>query len=232
MKNAIFSLVLGNPEKYKYSLNTITSYAKKYEIPYFICNEQKILFINHYFEKFQCLGLLGEYDRVLCLDGDILITPHARNIFDVYNDADYFYAFHENDEVEHMNRDSWIETYSPNFEWPIYNNRKMYFNSGCVIYSKRHKDVLKTIQEIPFAQKCFSIDAGEQTALNYAIAKSKTPFKSLDHSFNRMDLGQYDFKNDRYQADFIHYAGPCKYGNGNKNETIIKDFENLYGKIN
>ena len=229
-KLAIFSLALGDISRYKLCLDSIAKYAEKYQLSFFLCNGQKYNFINHYFEKFQCLELLKEYDRVLCLDADVLITPSAKNIFMEYPDENYLYAFNENGDADHMKRDSWIETYSPDFEWPLIDNRKMYFNSGCVLYSKAHINLFSLISQIKFTQKCFSIDGGEQTALNFAVAKNKIPFKSLSHSFNRMDLGEFDNENKRYQADFIHYAGPCKYGNGNKQETIIKDYNNIYGK--
>jgi len=229
-KNAIFSLVLGDPNKYRTCLTSVLKYSKKYNAPFFIASEIHINFINHYFEKFQCLDLLNEYDRVLCLDADILITPNAKNIFEEYSDMDYLYAFHENDDNETMNRDKWIEAYNPDFEWPTYNNRKMYFNSGCVLYSKKHKDILDKIKEIKYTHKCFSIDGGEQSALNYAIAKNKIPFKTIDYSFNRMNLGQNDPENKRYNANFIHYAGICMYGNGNKQQTIEEDYNKLYNQ--
>ena len=46
-----------------------------------------------------------------------------------------------------------------------------------------------------------------------------------------MDLGEADENNERFNSDFIHYAGPCKYGNGNKQETIKKDYYKLYAEM-
>lgn len=227
-KTAIFSLAIGNINNYRICLSTVAKYAEKYKIPFFLGTQPTINFINHYFEKFQCLELLKEYDRVLCLDGDVLVTPKAANIFEKYDNENYLYAFHENADSEHMNRDSWIETYEPNFEWPIYNKRKMYFNSGCVLYSKKHANLLDKIKEIKYTNKSFSIDGGEQTALNFAVAKNKIPFESISHSFNRMNLGENDPDNKRYEADFIHYAGICRYGNGDKQNVIKEDYRFLY----
>lgn len=228
MKNCIFVLALGDISRYEYCLRAIDNYSKKYKLPLFLGRDIRFNFLNHYFEKFQCLELLETFDRVLCIDADILPTPNSRNIFEIYDNLNFLYAFHENFNTEHMNRDGWIDTYSPIFEWPIYKGRKMYFNSGCIIYSKIHKNIGNLIKRNQYSQKCFSIDGGEQTAINYTVAKYQIPFESLDHSFNRMDLGNFDENNDRYNADFIHYAGPCKYGNGNKFETIEKDYKELY----
>ena len=43
-----------------------------------------------------------------------------------------------------------------------------------------------------------------------------------------MHLGKSDLNNERYKADFIHYAGPCQYGNGNKPETMKMDYDQFY----
>lgn len=229
-KTAIFCLAMGDINKYKICLSSVAKYGKKYKIPFFIATQPQIYFINHFFEKFQCLQLLEEYDRVLYLDADIIITPKARNIFEEYPDDQYLYAFNENFDAEHMNRDTWIDMYDPDFEWPTYNNRKMYFNTGCILFSKKHLNLLNLIKQIKFTNKCFTIDASEQTALNFAVSKNKIPFKSIDYSFNRMNLGKTDSENKRYNADFIHYAGVCRYGNGNKQDVIKEDYCNLYAE--
>lgn len=45
-----------------------------------------------------------------------------------------------------------------------------------------------------------------------------------------MHLGNKDENNERFKANFIHYAGPDVYGNGNKNETMKNDYIKLYGE--
>ena len=55
-------------------------------------------------------------------------------------------------------------------------------------------------------------------------------FQSFDYSFNRMHLGNKDENHERLNANFIHYAGPDVYGNGNKNETMVNDYNKLYNK--
>jgi lipopolysaccharide biosynthesis glycosyltransferase len=228
MKTCIFVLALGNIEAYKFCLAATEKYSHKYQIPLILGRTKKFNFINNYFEKFQCLELLDTYDRVLCIDADIMPTPNARNIFEEYPDENYLYAYHESTNDSAMNRDPWIASYSPDFSWPMYNDKKQYFNGGCVLYSKKHRHIPELIKNITYTQKCFSIEFGEQTALNYVVAKHQFPFKSLDYSFNRMHLGKLDPNNERYKADFIHYAGPCTYVNGNKQEAMAHDFRTLY----
>jgi len=228
MKTAIFQIFIGQPhEGYKLCINSVKSYSQG-KADYFISNKTRINGPSVYFEKLQCLDLLDHYDRVLLIDCDILVTPKAENIFEKYPE-DFLFAFNENSDDEWMQRESWIDTYSPDFDWPVYNGRKQYFNTGCVLLNKSHRNILNLMAQMKFTHKNFSIDSSEQTPLNYVVSKHKIPFKSLDYSFNRMDLGKNDPTNERYKANFIHYAGPCRYGNGNKKEAMELDYKNLYG---
>jgi lipopolysaccharide biosynthesis glycosyltransferase len=227
MKLAVMSMAIGNKSEWDYCLKSQSDYCKKYGYDYFIETKSKINFINVYFDKFSCIRLLENYDRVLFLDADVLITPHARDIFKEYPDQEYIYAWNENINDVEMNRDSWIATYDPDFDWPMLDGRKRYFNTGCVLYSKKHKDLLTKIKMIPFTRKHFSIDGGEQTAINFVVSKENWKFKNIDRKFNWMNCGSSDPENKRLDADFIHYAGPCLYGNS-KSEVIKSDYNTLY----
>jgi lipopolysaccharide biosynthesis glycosyltransferase len=233
MKTAIFQILIGPTRGQEYCIKSVLNYCKKYNIEHFLSQEVKINGPHIMFEKYQLFNLLNAgYDRVLYLDADVLITPNAENIFEKYFKMDKFYAYDENDKPEWMDRDNYIYENISNIEWPInQKGKKQYFNAGIMLFSK------EVFSKYPYAFNLNDIPNwpnlwyfGEQTIVNYWIAKNKIPFESIDYSFNRMDLGEYDLKNDRYNANFIHYAGPCKYGNGNKNETIAEDFEFLYGK--
>ena len=220
--------MLKREKGYKFCFRAVSEYAKKYNISLVLVTSPSIHFINAYFEKFQCLDYLNIYDRVLCLDADVMPTPTARNIFDVYDNPKYLYAFHENLNQGFMNRNMWIDNFHPNFVWPTYRGRLLYLNSGVCLYSRGHEKILPLIKKIPFGPEHLSIDVGEQTGLNYVVFQNKISYRVISHSFNRMDLGEQDPKNKRYQADFIHYAGPCHYGTGIKAEVIHQDFINLY----
>ena len=230
MKEAIITMSIGRDPNSQSCIESMKRYAKRYDKDFFAIIQPKLNHINVYFEKFQYLELFKEYDRILFLDSDVLITPNARNIFDLYPDPEKFYAFDESSPTEWMNRDKWIEQMPVNFSWPM--NRagvRSYFNSGVQLVGKNCQSFISRIFTERFSANNFYIDTGEQTALNYLCFKyAPLRFRSLHYTFNRMDLGEYDLENLRYQADFIHYAGPCKYGNGNKLETIAADYKTLY----
>ena len=56
-------------------------------------------------------------------------------------------------------------------------------------------------------------------------------FESFDYRFNRMHLGKKDDLGERFKSNFIHYAGPDVYGNGNKFETMMNDYKTLYTQL-
>lgn len=230
MKTLIYQIFIGkqNPG-YKSCMNSVKQYANKYGIDYYLQEEPKTI-LPVYFEKMLLLEKLEQYDRVAYIDADILITPNAKNIFEEYPKQDVFYAYDENDVSEHMDRDPYIKELTPVIEWPRNDKGKfVYFNTGVMIFSKLLLPEFKKMlggEIIPQGPRLSYF--GEQTYYNYWLQYNHIPIKSIAHSFNRMDLGNYDPNTERYSADFIHYAGPCKYGS-DKYKTMVEDYKNLYG---
>lgn len=227
-KNIIFTLGINNYDKLP-TLDALKKYALKCDADLFIQTNQVIKHVNFYFEKFYFVELLESYERVLYVDADVLVTPNSQNIFELYNDDNYFYAYHENDNTSTMDRDEFIRPiiqYVKN--WPTESNgKKTYFNAGVFLVSQKQKSFFKNFRDVPNIEGILSF--GDQTYLNYLVFKNEIPFKSLDYSFNRMHLGNKDNENLRYKSNFIHYAGPDVYGDGNKLKTINNDYNNLYG---
>ena len=165
------------------------------------------------------------------MDADVLITPNALNVFEQYPDVNKFYAFHENDNTKDMDRDYIINDLLNDFpEWPIGGNgKRIYFNAGIFLVSKPNINVYKKFKDIPNLPSI--MEFGDQTFLNYLTHKNEVPFESFDHTFNRMHLGKKDESGERFKANFIHYAGPDVYGNGNKFETMMNDYKKIYNKL-
>lgn len=188
-------------------------------------------FHSEYFEKMYFIELLNNYERVLYLDADILITPRAANIFEVYPDQGKLYAFHENLPTEAMNRDQYIAPLlNACPHWPrASNGRLQYFNSGVLLISQGQREAFKDFRDIPAGLEVIDEWFPDQTYLNYLAVKNNVPFGEIDFSFNRMHMGERDPEGERFRANFIHYAGPDAYGAGDKIETIRDDFYRLYG---
>lgn len=229
MKKAIISLAIGNPQPYLVGLNSALEYSKKIGADFYVISEPRLKYRFPHFEKLQLLGLFDDgYDRVLYLDGDTIITPDARDIFEEYPDETKFYAYDENShpDLDCMDRDSDVKALPKDFEWEKNEQGKYkYFNAGVMLFSKQHRFCFSGIEDLPDVPEMWKY--AEQTALNYLIAKNGIEWEAIDYSFNRMDLGQEDPDKERFKADIIHYAGPCLYKEEDqqtKYHQMIKDW--------
>ena len=235
LKRAIFQLYIGEPNPmYDISVKTFGDYARKIGADHIVATTPKINSVSLLLEKFQLLDFFeGElaYDRILYVDADVLPTPHAADIFQEYQDPEFFYAFDENFNTRPMNRDTTLNKMGElGFEWKK-NDRgmKQYFNAGVFLISKDNCDFLKDYRQLPELPNLWEF--GDQNYMNYLVMKHGVKFQSLDYSFNRMDLGSIDENKERYKANFIHYAGPSRYGDKTKSkiENFVADYEVLYG---
>jgi lipopolysaccharide biosynthesis glycosyltransferase len=226
-KKIIMSLALnGVSKEFNRSIFSIENYCEKYKIDLRILTQPTINGPHIFFEKFNFVSLLDNYEQVCYMDLDILITPNARNIFEACNEKNFFYAFEENSDLIHMRRDEFVRpllNYCP--DWPLNNLQKYrYFNAGIFVVSHLHKKCFENFINVPNINGIETF--GDQTYMNYLITKNKIPFKYLDYSFNRMHLGLPDPENKRLQADIIHYAGQ-----DNKGYRIENDYKLLYETI-
>ncbi|WP_220752595.1 glycosyltransferase family 8 protein [Shewanella sp. KT0246] len=213
MKKAIFTLAIGDNPMYKAALESFKIYADKVgadliisdQLHYKINIEDPLYSASPAWpEKLFTAEILKNYDRVLYLDADILVTPHARDIFDEYQDLDTVYMF---DEGQHLDRNLPISQISAALgevdEWNKINGQLSYYNFGMFLISKPCK--LFELATLDGMQKvCNHVKFYDQTYVNYIIQKHKISNQCVDPEFNRMEfLGQEGYK----KADFIHYAG-------------------------
>lgn len=222
-KTAIFTIAIYGLEYFNYTIPTIKMYADKIGSDFVKLDRQVINFYGLHYEKFHIIELLNKYERVLHLDADIIVTPNARNIFELFPDKDKVYAYNENGDGV-MDRDMFIENILTD-GWQKANGKYIYFNAGVVLISNNNKDIFNNVRIIEFDK---SIGLSSQTLMNYFVFKNNIPFEDIGLSFNRMNLGEDDKENSRYNADFIHYAGNDTYSNGDKLETIKNDYNHFY----
>lgn len=240
MKKAIYTIMLGKNPMFQVTRQAMQWYAEKVgadlivrttRLTPILKNENNLSIITACVEKLFIEDLLQLYDRVLYLDADVLITPFAPNIFDVYSDLKTVYLYNEG---QYLDRAYCVEKVYQLFdyqkEWEKQNERFIYYNAGIMLCSKQANFFqYKSLEE--FESSYQQLPFHDQTYFNYLIQKSGVQHQSLDVKFNRMDsLGNPE---ERFQAFFIHYAG-YGYSNHpqNKAQTVAQDFQRLYAKKN
>lgn len=209
MKNLVLTTLIGDCPKY--ALPIFEKYCNKYNLDLHVITERVVNWRDLYYEKFLAVELLDKYDRILFIDGDVLITPQAPNIFEYYPDPTFFYAFHENGYSGQNNRDGFVKETLQGFgdrfiAWPKeWNGKLRYFNSGVMLFSKQHQKALSNFREVD--EITGSLPISEQTCLNAIVTLYNLPYYNMEWSWNRGDLGVPDPNLQRYQSNFIHYSG-------------------------
>lgn len=239
MKKAIYTIMLGNNPMFQFTRQAMQLYAEKVGADLIvrttrltpILTANNLSIITACVEKLFIEDLLQIYDRVLYLDADVLITPFAPNIFEVYPDLNTVYLYNEGQYIERSSCvDKIYQLFDYKEKWLKHNEKFIYYNAGIMLCSKQSNFFqYKSLEE--FESSYQQLPFHDQTYFNYLIQKSGMQHQSIDVKFNRMDsLGKPE---ERFQAFFIHYAG---YGYSsypqNKPQTIAQDFQQLYENKN
>ncbi|MBE0366656.1 glycosyltransferase family 8 protein [Pseudoalteromonas aurantia] len=237
MKKAIFTLAIGDNPMYRAAIASFRYYADKVGADLIISDQlhfpisiekPKYNASPAWTEKLRIGDLLREYDRVLYVDADVLITPNARNVFELYTDRETTYWFDEGVVQDRDNDIALVCDALGDVCWPKNNERFVYYNAGIILTSKEsglfEKTKLDDLQRI-----CNEITHYDQSYFNYLLHRHSIKHASLDKAFNRMDM----FGSDDYlEADFIHYAGKGYAKNSRRRDVqFLKDFGNLYHNL-
>lgn len=206
-RRAVVTLCIGDKADAfgRYSHPPMRAYASKVGADFIKLDQRRVNFtgaINFnpiLFEKYQVYDVLDTYDRVLFLDTDILVTPHAPDIFDDVP-ADRTGGVFEDFGTEQEHRRGLIvkvQEVLGDVGW-----KEGFMNSGAFVVSKRHRDVFRSYQQHGFYDGCY-----EQTNTNWYMHKAGFPPVNVDWRFNFMGLMRVYHGPVHREAYFIHYAG-------------------------
>ena len=238
MKNAVFTLAIGDNPMYRAAVISFQRYADLVGADLIVAQElhYPITLDNPrhtaskaWTEKLYIGELLKRYDRVLYLDADIIVAPHARDIFEVYTDPETLYAFNEGQLLQRQHViDKIAAIMGPLDNWPRYNDKPVYYNVGCMLIS-RQCPLFKFATLDDLQGLCNHIQYYEQTYFNYLLHREGMKHESISAEFNRMDaLG----KDGYLEASFIHYAGRGYTNSSLKREArYVEDFCDMFDGI-
>ncbi|MCG9748459.1 glycosyltransferase [Shewanella sp. Isolate8] len=212
MKKAIFTLAIGDNPMYRAAISSFKQYAEKVSADLIISDQLHYkLHVNNkkfdaspaWSEKLYMQEILKEYDRVLYLDADMLISPWAENIFEQCPDLDAVYMFNEGAHIDRSKQADQINQVLGEVDWPQDDGKMIYFNSGMILVSKQ-TGLFDSASAEEMQKICNEVKFYDQTYINYLIRRDKIRSVCVDKRFNRMPL----LGNENYQeASFIHYAG-------------------------
>lgn len=202
MKSAVVTICFGSKFDALAEIThpTLRAYAAKIGADFHVItipkipNPDKQAFLYSY-EKHQLQTFLLEYDRVIYLDTDIIVSPDCPSLFDVVPYGN-FGAFSEGKWLDRLYA---LDVAQKQFGFiGSMNWCKNYFNAGVMVFDKTHYEVFKLP---PVLHNNFY----DQTWFNIQVATLfYTKFQDITHAFNRMS--HLDWKN-RLEAFIVHYAG-------------------------
>lgn len=182
----------------------IKDYAKRHEATFITFTDRKYPNVNICYEKFRLERVLDSYDRVLYVDGDVLIRPDAPDIFAVVP-REKFAAMDEAAHLRFWNEESIRGQFEP-YGWKGPWNG-IHFNAGVMLLSKAHRSIFRN--KIITNQMYW-----DQPYFNTAVMREKLPFFSLPKEWNFMAYHPYKVLNDmREHAWFTHFSGNQPFEN-------------------
>lgn len=145
--------------------------------------------------------LLETYDRILCLDSDMIINRECPNIFDVVSEEKIGSIYEDvgTRAIDRRQKIAYIQDC-----WGDVNWRTGYTNAGIFLVSKQHRDIF-----LPH-QKRFWLGVGSvDLHVSYNIHKYNFKVHPLEYKWNHMTMFSEEWNNNasRFDSYIIHYAG-------------------------
>jgi lipopolysaccharide biosynthesis glycosyltransferase len=206
---------------------TIKEYAKKCGADFKVLSHTPD--VNTYDNKphyriLEVYNLFEEYDRILCLDCDMLVLKECPNIFNIVPE-DMIGSIYEDKatrKVDRLGRIRHIQSIFGDIGW-----RENYTNAGTFILSKQHRDIF-----LPVDGKYWNQKGSVDVHLSYNIHKYDFKVYELEYKWNHMTMFSETWNNnaDRFNSYIIHYAGGGIFNNNisSKIEQIRNDYKKIY----
>ena len=232
---AIVTVNLGNDPSYRYGLASQRKYAAKCGAEYIVVDEPiielaSIRTIQHqaWLQKLAVFQLLSEFEVILFLDADIIVTPQAQDIFEEYGSGLDALALYDE---SHLGRSRPLSEAAGLLNGSKIDLNVAYYNLGVFLVGRdsglSERVCLETVEKFFLHTVLYP----EQTYISYLILQNRIQVTPLPRSYNFMEESQNVMDvTERYKQNFIHYAGQShRAGRGQKRSTVMRtDFCLLY----
>lgn len=191
-------------------------YAKKVNADFLVITDN-VPAPMHHFRILQCYDLLKKYNRIMHLDGDILIHKNCPDLFDIvpYNKIGTLLEDIGSREVHRRILIKDIQDERGYVDW--YTG---YINTGVFVVSDIHKNIFNISNE-----NLWSKFGQDDVELGYQIHKNKFEIFELPFKYNHMSMFSEDWNGNasRFESLILHYAGNAFYSFMTNTEEIKQD---------
>ena len=164
------------------------------------------------------------YDRILHLDSDALMLPSFPNIFKTVPYEKIGTIYEDKGSRRFIRRETLFSAQNK-FGWV--NLREGYFNTGCFLTSKIHKDIFS-----PVDGHYWQGFGSDDVLLAYNTKKLGFEVHELSYKFNHTTMFSEPWNDeaDRFKSHLIHYAGRGIFDSevANRLAQIKADYKKVY----
>lgn len=200
------------------------AYADRCGVDFVVIGERKVNTIynlDERYEKFQLYDLIDQYDQIVFVDTDILVSPTTPSLFDLVP-VDRFAAVSEAKFSKAPRDIRLTQQVLGNVKW-----QNDYFNSGVMVFGKAHKAVfdprrgeLRLWSTGDFRKSEVNL-LNDQPYLNHRLNELGIEIFGLSYHFNHTRV--ITATHTRFKSFLIHYAGPSGHRYGTRLEQLQKD---------
>ncbi|RRK01473.1 glycosyltransferase [Opitutaceae bacterium TAV4] len=226
MRAALVTLAVGEVPEVRWSHPIFRAYARRHGLDFVVIDEWRVRKGGWFtpkrkraqFEKLQLHRVLGDYERVIFFDADILIHPDCPNLLDLVP-VDCLGAV--SDELPDGGGESWKRRDDlERAQWalgmlPAERVAEPYFNTGVMVASRTCRAVFDPERRWPSKGRW-----REQTGINYNARKDGVQVRYLGREYNFAPIEPDSWRNHGIRlggrvsgALVVHYAGladrPC-----------------------
>jgi len=218
-KRAIVTVAIGEAEAYaRYTRPFLQVYAKRIGVPVLTINTLPPGITNPQLAKLLWIeSVFKEYERVLFLDADIIVSPKCTtNIFDIVPAQSVGMCvcpYLSSDVVECQTRLNIVQQF-----WPeLAQDKRMDFvyrmlNSGVMVIPVAHKSAfnmnVQDVQKMCDAGRKAKVHVTDQDVINYRLIEQNVPLYPLGIQWNCMWY-QWHYIN-RFSIHMAHYITSSK----------------------
>ncbi len=217
-KRAVVTRARDNYEMAVTTHPVLKDYARRCKADFIVINQEKLELGEYSFEIFQCYDLFDTYERILVIDTDTLVTMSCPNLFEVVPEGHIGTIY---EDKYNRKKDRWGRIFKVQQAWGDVGWRKGYINTGVILFSKCHRQVLTYEPD-----KIWDDLGYDDVLIGYNIHKYKCPVFELPYKFNHMSVFSEAGKN-RLKSHIIHYAGRGFSGKKSRPEQIASDLQIL-----
>jgi lipopolysaccharide biosynthesis glycosyltransferase len=212
----------------QYTIPLMKQYAESIKADFIIITESDCIHPQN--NKFKINDYLEKYDRVLYLDSDIVVKPGSPNIFDEVPEEMFGalnYGYPEKGK-ELMNQFLLLSSLKE-----IKVNENLLINSGVMILSKIHKDLIKKPDK-EILVKDGRTTFKDQLYINYLLQKNDIKVHFLEERWNF----RYPYKNEKRLKKalnknfyFIHFNSRSSMYKKNEKLLVQEFIEKINKKL-